>query len=76
MIIHSLLIYVDDDKEDIKPETHNLSEIKEEPDEDTGNSENKGQENEEHVAAVESSSDSESNFPDTQIKIIHFQGTK
>lgn len=67
---------LDDEKEETKPEPHNLSEIKEEPgDEDEKPVEKNNQDDEDDESSADSS-DNESKFPDTQIKIQHFEGTK
>lgn len=67
---------VDDDKEETKPDPHNLSEIKEEPcEEDEKPVEKNDQELEDDESSADSS-DNESKYPDTQIKIQHLEGTK
>lgn len=62
---------IDEDEGERKPESANLSDIKEESEETEEKKTEQVQENE-----SSEDSDSETKFPDTQIKIQHFEGTK
>lgn len=59
-----------DEDEETKPEPKNLNDIKEEDEENPLSEESK------NIQSEDSDSDNESKFPDTQIKIQHFEGTK
>lgn len=67
----TFILNTDEDEGETKPEPENLSDIKEECEETEEGKTEEVRENE-----TSEDSDCETKFPDTQIKIQHFEGTK